>query len=307
MEEQIPRLDCRTGQFVFASDWQVTKKFEFWRPDNECALYDLAYEAGKRVVQSDFIAFGGDSVASPQAEAWRFFDGLLRSWSDMSVLMFSALGNHDYSRFRGQSALAYFLRRFCNQENRRWFARLYGPLGLIFLDSNKSHLSVAQRHLQCEWYVEVLARFEAMPEVGGVIVFVHHPPYTNARLIKDNRWVKEVFVPPFLSASKTLLMVCGHVHSYERFMRCGKIILVAGGGGPRVDLLEGEKRRHTDDAFRGPAERPFHVEFFSVTSTHVMVEMRARVSDGLFETQDAFTAPLAPHTYMREEHHVVEE
>src|SRR4030095_4798057 len=80
---------------------------------------------------------------------------------------------------------------------------------------------------------------------------------TNSTLVADNRAVQRTFVPPFLQSPKTLAMVAGHVHSYERYTRSGKTFLVTGGGGPRMRLATGRRRRHGDDCFAGPPLRGF--------------------------------------------------
>jgi hypothetical protein len=76
-------------------------------------------------------------------------------------------------------------------------------------------------------------------------------------------------------------MISGHVHSYERFDRAGKSFLVAGGGGgPRVRLREGSRRRHTDDAFDGPALRWFHYLFLRLDGEGLDVEARGLEKSG---------------------------
>ena len=47
-------------------------------------------------------------------------------------------------------------------------------------------------------------------------------------------------LPPFFRARKTLALLSGHVHGYERFEVRGKAFIVSGGGGgPRVSYLTG--------------------------------------------------------------------
>jgi hypothetical protein len=80
--------------------------------------------------------------------------------------------------------------------------------------------------------------------------------------------VQQVLVPPFVQANKTLAMISGHIHSYERFSRAGKTFLVTGGGGgPRVKLATGQRRRHADDLFAGPPLRWFHFLMLAPTPT----------------------------------------
>ncbi len=124
---------------------------------------------------------------------------------------------------------------------------------LVFLDSNIDELPAATWEAQRVWYEATLAAYDADAAVRGVLVLLHHPPYTNSTVTSDEEHVQRVIVPPLLHAKKTLGLVSGHVHSYERFERGGKMFLVSGGGGgPRARLAEGGARRHPDDLFQGP-------------------------------------------------------
>ena len=46
---------------------------------------------------------------------------------------------------------------------------------------------------------------------------MHHAPFTNSSLVGDNDYAQKNFVPPFMAASKTLAVITGHAHGYERF------------------------------------------------------------------------------------------
>jgi hypothetical protein len=105
--------------------------------------------------------------------------------------------------------------------------------------------------------------------------------------------VQQTLVPPFVQAHKTLAMISGHIHSYERFLRTGKTFLVTGGGGgPRVKLATGQRRRHVDDLFAGPPLRWFHFLILAPTPTGIEIEMRGLPKCGsTFETLDRFLLP----------------
>ena len=115
---------------------------------------------------------------------------------DARVPVFPLLGNHDYGIVR-HAALKHFFTRFPHLERCHWFSRTYGPLGLIFLDSNMRRLPVAQWRKQVRWYEQELQRFEQREDIRGVLVLLHHPPYTNSTLVSDDLAVQRVFVPPF--------------------------------------------------------------------------------------------------------------
>ena len=80
---------------------------------------------------------------------------------------------------------------------------------------------------------------DADPKVRGVLVFTHHPPYTNSTVTKDESHVQQAFVGPFVAAKKTLALLSGHAHGYEHFIEQRKHFVVSGGGGgPATMKLE---------------------------------------------------------------------
>jgi hypothetical protein len=96
-------------------------------------------------------------------------------------------------------------------------------------------------------------------------------------------------------------MISGHVHNYERYLRDGKVFLVAGGGGgPRAALNEGTRRRHTDDLFPGGRLRAFHYLRVSVEESGLAVEVRGLEKDGTgFDTMERFELRWAATTSSR--------
>ena len=98
-------------------------------------------------------------------------------------------------------------------------------------------------------------------------MFLHHAPLTNSSLVGDDQNVLQSLVPNFRRRKKTMAMLTGHAHGYERFQRWGKTFIVTGGGGgPRSPLLTGNDRRNPDDEFAGPAVRNFNFVELSLTA-----------------------------------------
>jgi hypothetical protein len=149
--------------------------------------------------------------------------------------------------------------------------------------------------VQLAWLDETLRAFEADGSIRGVLLLAHHPPFTNSTVTGDERDVREHFVPRVHRFRKVQGYVSGHVHSYERFMREGKLFLVSGGGGgPRAELATGAARRHPDDLHEGPPLRGFHFLLFHPEPEGLEVEVRGLPKGGeTFFTVDRFSLPWA--------------
>lgn len=281
----------RSGRFAVVSDLQRTSHAEVWRESNrderERVLEEIAREG------PDFVAVLGDLVfRGSSAAEWRDLDRVCAPLREARVPVLPVLGNHEYWVSR-RGVLPQFFARFPHLEKQHWYSVPYGPLGLVFLDSNLRWLPAVRWQEQLGWFERELSRLDEDPEVRGALVFLHHPPFTNSTVTADEKHVQRFFVPPFSRAQKTLAMVSGHVHSYERFDRGGKTFLVTGGGGgPRVRLATGARRRHEDDLFSGPPVRPFHFLMFSLGSGGLDVEVKGVEKKGReFRVIDRFLLP----------------
>jgi len=250
-------ITVRTKRFTVVGDLQPTSGLEIWRESNHSERRTIVRAIARE--KPDFLVMLGDLVfCGSSSSAWADFDRLRAPLESERIRVLPVLGNHEYWLSR-RASLPNFFARFPHLNGRRWHAASYGPLGLVFLDSNFHWLPRAEWRAQLDWYRRVLSDFDASADTRGVLVFLHHPPFTNSRVTSDTLHVQKHMVGPFRQARKTLAMLSGHVHSYERFERGGKAFLVTGGGGgPRVSLAEGTRRRHADDAFAGPPLRSFH-------------------------------------------------
>ncbi len=281
------------GRFAVVSDLQRTSWLEFWRERNDAERAVLV--GAIPASHPAFLAILGDLVFDGASPArWAELDALCAPIRDAGIPVFAALGNHEY--WGGGSGQERFFARFPHQEQKHYHALAYGPLRLVFLDSNIDELPAATWEAQRAWYEATLAAYDADAEVRGVLVLLHHPPYTNSTVTSDEEHVQRVLVPPLLRARKTLGLVSGHVHSYERFEREGKMFLVSGGGGgPRARLAEGGARRHPDDLFQGPPLRSFHFTVFTVTAEGLAAEVMGLPKGGtIVAPMDRFTLRWAP-------------
>jgi 3',5'-cyclic AMP phosphodiesterase CpdA len=265
-------MKVSSGRFAVVGDLQRTSRAEFWKESNPEESRRLVVEIAAR--GPDFVVGLGDFVFQGSSRRdWEEFDVLTEPLRAAGAPLLPVLGNHEYWARRAP-ALRNVFARFPRLAASRWYAETYGPLRLVFLDSNERALGATAWREEAGWLRTELARADAAEAVKGVAVFIHHPPYTNSTVTGDELHVRRAFVPPFAAAKKTIAMVAGHVHSYERFIRGGKTFLVAGGGGgPRARLARGAARRHGDDAFDGPELRHFHFLLCTPAATGLEVEV----------------------------------
>lgn len=263
---------------VVVGDLQRTAPFlEFWREQNDAERTQVVDAIA--TTHPDLVAITGDCVFNGGSDAqWATFDALTAPLRAAGIPAVAAFGNHEYWSGR-TPAEAHLFPRFPLDAGRHWFAMPLGPLRILVLDSNRGHLTPEEWTAQFRWYTRALTDYDADPTVRGVLVLMHHPPYTNSTVTGDTADVQEAFVPGFTHATKTLAMLTGHVHSYERFVRDGRTYVVSGGGGgPRARLALGTARRHPDDHYPGPALRDFNFTVYTVDArgVHAQVHGLAR-------------------------------
>ena len=288
-----PRAVTFGATLAVVGDLQRTAPvLELWREQNDAEREVIV--RGIADARPDLLAITGDCVFDGSSEEqWAAFDALTEPIRAAGVPAIAALGNHEY--WLGRGGEAHLFARFPHLRAEHWYAVAFGPLRLVVLDSNDGRLGEAAWAREALWYEAALTRYDADPAVRGVLVLLHHPPYTNSTVTSDEERVQRAFVPAFMRANKTLAMLSGHVHSYERFARGGKMFVVSGGGGgPRAKLLVGDARRHKDDLFEGPAVRDFHFTLYTVTDAGVSAEVRGVAKGGTtLRTMDAFALPWA--------------
>ncbi len=262
------------ARLVVVGDLQRTAPLlEFWREQNDAERARVV--AAIAAARPELLLITGDCVFDGASGAeWGAFDRLTASWRAAGVPVVSAFGNHEYWGGRA-AAEAHVFPRFPLDEQRHWFAIAFGPLRVVVLDSNAGDLGDAAWAEELRWYDETLRTFDADTSVRGVLVAFHHAPQSNSTITGDDARVQRDLVPPFARARKTLAMLNGHVHSYERFARDGKTYVVSGGGGgPRATLETGSARRHADDLYAGPALRDFNFATYAIGERGVSAEVR---------------------------------
>lgn len=229
-----------------------------------------------------FIVHLGDMVVDGASPAeWRYFDHLLSPLRARHIPIRPLLGNHDYWG-NDRRALAAATERF-PELSTHFYSDRYRGLGLIWLDSN---LRGRRARGQERWLADTLAAFDCDARIRGVLVFTHHPPFTEGVGREPDDYVVERVLPAFRGSAKTLALLSGHVHGYERFADAGKAFVVTGGaGGPRVEYETGAREPRA----------------FNYVSIHIASDRLKLVAKCLGDTGgckngelDRFELPLAP-------------
>ncbi|HJL35354.1 MAG TPA: metallophosphoesterase [Polyangiaceae bacterium LLY-WYZ-15_(1-7)] len=283
-------LDPDAGTLLVVGDFQRTSFFESAvlgreRNDAERArlVRALAGEEGAAglLVLGDLV-FDGSSCGD-----WAELDGLLAPVREAGGVIVVP-GNHDYwgpDRF----ACARLEERFEGLAESRWRRVDWRGVALLLLDSNEDALGEAAWAAQRAWLEETLAAIDEDARVRRGVLAMHHPPYTNSTVTEDEAHVQAAFVEALEGHPKVRLVLAGHAHAYEHFVVDGRHYVVSGGGGgPRVELLDGEQVRHAD-RFEGPSPRPFHYLRLTPRRGGLVVEARGfRTGQTAVERVDRF-------------------
>jgi predicted phosphodiesterase len=208
--------------------------------------------------KADAYWFLGDLVdVGGLSSSWKVFDQVSRAIFQQSAPKNAIFGNHDYWGL--PSAVRREMKtRFQNLAHQNFGESRYGSLAVLYLDSNQPMLSVQQWNKQRQWFQDRLEQLENDSTIRDVLVFSHHPPFTNSRRYRGKIDFQQSWVPAFQKQSKTRAWISGHVHAYEHFDVGQKKFLVMGSsGGPRAPLFTGQKQRLPDRCPSPSQPRPF--------------------------------------------------
>lgn len=253
------RINEETCSFPIAvvGDLQRTSLWEYiaGRETNDTERVEIInnindQNPGAVILLGDLV-FEGDNI-----DHWKYFDSLMIPLKLKDIPMFPVIGNHEYLG-KNRVALHYLTERFHVLSESHWYAEICDSIAFIFLDSNESEYSDEKWNEQINWFKYKLTAFDTTSAIKGILVFEHHPPYTNSVFTGDEMLLQKAFVPAFDKSKKALAFISGHAHTYERFIINGKTFIVSGGGGgPRVLLKKGPDIHH--DYYVGPSPRPFN-------------------------------------------------
>lgn len=227
-----------SGPIVVLGDTQRTSWGEelFGREQNEAARRALVEKIAAEEHPAFLVHLGDMVVTGGSRSEWQYFDHLMSPLTARHIPILPVLGNHDYWG-NDKSALRQARARFPQLTDQTYYAMRRGQLAFVWLDSN---LKDARGRAQADWFARVLSVFENDPAVRGVLVFTHHPAFTNGKQRSGDAYVTSRLLPSFFAAPKARVMLSAHVHGYERFVQEGRTFVVTGGaGGPRVEYRVG--------------------------------------------------------------------
>ena len=108
-----------------------------------------------------FLVILGDLVSAGSSDSeWSEFEDRAQSVRDGHIPVLAVLGNHEYMFF-AKSGVRHFFDRLPDQEGKQWYEQTYGPLGMLFLNSNLDNPSDEQSISQLAWYRTALAKMDA--------------------------------------------------------------------------------------------------------------------------------------------------
>jgi hypothetical protein len=255
----------------------------------------------------DMLLMLGDQVAYGEgSDDWYRFDDFMKNIHYADIPVRALLGNHDYGGRSVDHCLHHFTDRFPHQKGELHGLTVMGPLALVTLNSNFEFMTPQETDRQLARYIEMLNDLDADPDIRGVIVASHHPPFSNGGYSLKPE-IKDMFAVPFARARKTRIYLSGHVHNYQRFKSGDKqYIVTGGGGGARHEIDISNKRPYHDDAYRVASRlRPFHYVMLTmetnertgeakITGETQMLQMTTTrgVKNFSFDVGDKFTVGL---------------
>ena len=211
----------------------------------------------------DLVLHGGDmQYQSNPADTWNSF------FAFMQPLMRSApfhvcIGNHEFDA--PEEATELYDRLFSGQgdTNARWHAVTYGPVRILMLDSESGDLADPQSE-QVAWADDQLA--DAASSGLIPIIAFHRPTYSLSKHWRSDTALRDS-VHALALRHGVRIVLCGHVHGYERFVVDGVHYVTDGGGGALTYNLD-EKRAEVEAARPGESDLRVAAE-----RTHGCVEL----------------------------------
>ncbi len=207
---------------LFADNQEGARIFgKFTVPLIEELAPDALISAGDLVGDGKLPEHWAEHLYEPGRVLWR------------TIPWFPVRGNHD-----GESRLAHDMLPMPN--NSQWYARTYGPLRIVVLDTNVDYVPGSPQH---EWLETEMAG-EVWRRAPFRIVSLHKPPFTALWLSRkyDGEAAARATLVPMFESNRADLVISGHTHGYEYGSRArtdggDTHYLVTGGAGGDLDTI----------------------------------------------------------------------
>ncbi|HYA18300.1 MAG TPA: metallophosphoesterase [Bryobacteraceae bacterium] len=252
----------------------LAEKIAAEKPDALLVSGDIPWHGGEK---DDYAQFLTETAA----------------WRAANLFVSPALGNHEVNSRNVQQCLENWWAAFPALRGHRWYAvQLGSSLYVLNLDSNSD---LRDGSAQRAWIDGQLAH---VPESVKFILFnLHHPPAADNQPDGDsdhNERPNELALAAWLETAQPrsraqFLVIAGHIHNYERFLRDGIPYIVSGGGGAEPRLI----RRHEGDLYLNAPAVNYHYLRMTLHGDRLDAEM-VRVADPdaaqpAWEVRDRFT------------------
>ncbi len=282
-------------------------------PNVRRALFDkIASEKPFGLMLSGDVPYHGS-----EWKDYEVFQSETAKWRTDNIFVSPALGNHEVikSGEGGSSILIVQMggsvatsvlpcdrclenwwRAFPRVKGYRWYSVELGSRVLILnLDSNSPLQNGKQLSSQGTWLKDQLANLPG--SVRFVFFNLHHPPISA---------VPPSPIDPDMTPLLTLIdgaaparhqakfiVIAGHIHNYERFLRDENVYLISGGGGAKPLALDSKARKQAGDLYDGPTDENYHYLKFTMEDNRFRAEMirLANARSGatpLWEVKDRF-------------------
>jgi hypothetical protein len=220
-------------------------------------------------------------------------------WREQHLRIYPALGNHEFAACAEPACLDRWWGEFPELRGRRWYSVAVGSKVLaVALDSDAALLAGSEQRL---WLEGELAA--PSPKLRLIIIFLHHPPVADLqtdKMANHNPQPNELALADYLASiapqsRARMLVIAGHIHNYERFLRDGIHYLVSGGGG----AAPYEVKRTPADLYQDTEFPNYHYLRFELRADTVAGEMiRYRpgedAGEGQWQIKDRFEINLPP-------------
>jgi len=236
-EEQPPRFEVAAPEdgsaliFVAYGDTRFTQ-----RPGVANALARRALVQRMAAEHPLAILIGGDLVyAGSDPEDYAVYQAETREWSDESLRVFPALGNHEFNGCDADKTpcLENWWAAFGSLPLKpfRWYSVTIGQTLLVLLLDSDSALKPGSP--QRTWFEHQITT--ADPRTRFIMVMMHYPPVRDPIYPagRDEKEIARYFARNAKSLPQQVVVVGSHVHNYERYRKNGVTYLVSGGGGAK--------------------------------------------------------------------------